>query len=223
MPKETFNRLKEDKKQEIRKAFLKEFSSNSYDDASITSVVKRLGISKGSIYQYFEDKQDLFEHLISESSRLKDSYLLVVFREDYADFWLYFKALYEKRVLFDLDYPVESNFLYNLNNHLKSTMGKINANAYFTDQRKWMEGLIQTEVDSGLFRTDVHVRSMAFLLFTVNRSIGDYLQTFYTINEEETVKKGDPMYSKHKGALLLKALDEYFLPLKGAFDKMKRP
>lgn len=221
MPRETFSRLKEEKKQIIRQAFLKEFSANSYDDASITSVVKRLRIAKGSIYQYFVDKQDLFEHLINESSRVKDGYLLIVFREDYINFWQYFRALYEKRVQFDLDHPVESNFLYNLNNHLKSVMGKINANAYFANQRKWMEGLIQTEVDNGFFRTDVQVRSMAFLLFTVNRSIGDYLQTFYTINEEETVKKGDPMYSKHKGALLLKALDEYFLPLKGAFDKEK--
>lgn len=221
MPKGTFARLKEEKKQLIRRAFLKEFSSNSYDDTSISLVVKKIGIAKGSIYQYFEDKQDLFEHLINEGSRIKDGYLLEVFREDYSDFWQYFRALYEKRVQFDLDYPVESNFLYNLNNHLKSVIGKINANAYFADQRKWMEGLIQTEVDNSLFRTDVQVRSMAFLLFTVNRSIGDYLQTFYTINEEETVKKGDPMYSKHKGGLLLKALDEYFLPLKGAFDKVK--
>lgn len=221
MPKETFTRLKEEKKQIIRDAFLKEFSTNAYHDASISNVVKQLGIAKGSIYQYFNDKQDLFEYLIRECSQLKDQYLLVVFREDHPNFWRYFRAVYVKRIQFDLEHPIASNFLYSLNIHLKSPVGAKGAKAYFAEQLKWMEGLIQTEVNNGLFRVDVKVRSLAFLLFTVNRSIGDYLQTFYNIDEEEKVKKGDPLYSKYKGRLLLRALDEYFLPLKGAFDRVK--
>lgn len=221
MPKETFLRLKEEKKKSIRDAFLKEFSTNAYHDASITNVVKQLKIAKGSIYQYFHDKQDLFEYLIKECSNLKDQYLLIVFRDDHPNFWRYFRALYIKRIQFDLEHPIASNFLYSLNIHLKSPVGSIGAKAYFSEQLRWMEGLIQTEVDNGFFRVDVKVQSLAFLLFTVNRSIGDYLQTFYDIDEKEKVQKGDPMYSKHKGRLLLRALDEYFLPLKGAFDRVK--
>ncbi len=55
MPKETFNKLSQDKKDRITQGFLKEFYNKPYEEASITAVVKELGIAKGSVYQYFEE------------------------------------------------------------------------------------------------------------------------------------------------------------------------
>ena len=59
MPKETFLNLPEEKRNRILDAAIQEFAANPYDVASISNIVRKVGIAKGSFYQYFEDKKDL--------------------------------------------------------------------------------------------------------------------------------------------------------------------
>lgn len=63
MPKPTFINLPADKRERLTAIALEEFADNDYTAASISRIVERAGIAKGSIYQYFEDKQDFFLHL----------------------------------------------------------------------------------------------------------------------------------------------------------------
>ena len=69
MPKETFLNLKEDKKQRILEAGLREVSMHGYDKASVTRIVKGAGIATGSFYQYFEDMDDLFIYIALEAGQ----------------------------------------------------------------------------------------------------------------------------------------------------------
>ncbi len=71
MPKATFLQLPDDKRTRIVQAALVEFSDHSYDVASISRLVSTLGIAKGSIYQYFGDKLELFTWLLEEAGRRK--------------------------------------------------------------------------------------------------------------------------------------------------------
>lgn len=64
MPKQTFFNLQPDKQKRIIDASKKEFIENNFYDASINMIIKDAGISRGSFYQYFEDKEDLFIYLI---------------------------------------------------------------------------------------------------------------------------------------------------------------
>ena len=41
MPKQTFFNLKEDKKEKIEKALIKEFSRNSFEKASISNIISK--------------------------------------------------------------------------------------------------------------------------------------------------------------------------------------
>ena len=59
MPTETFLKLSDEKKSVILNAAKKEFSRVPFRDASINRIVEEAGISRGSFYQYFEDKKDL--------------------------------------------------------------------------------------------------------------------------------------------------------------------
>ncbi len=65
MPKPTFFRLPEEKRERLTEAGWKEFSTVSFEDASINRIVRGAQIPRGSFYQYFEDKADLFFHLLS--------------------------------------------------------------------------------------------------------------------------------------------------------------
>lgn len=73
MPKPTFLQLPADKRDRFVDAALDEFSAQPYDRASVSAVVARLGIAKGSVYQYFEDKLDLFTWLLDEAGRRKQA------------------------------------------------------------------------------------------------------------------------------------------------------
>ena len=64
MPKQTFLNLPEEKRERILKRAVEEFAQKGYKQASITRMVEAAEIAKGSFYQYFEDKEDLFLHIV---------------------------------------------------------------------------------------------------------------------------------------------------------------
>jgi AcrR family transcriptional regulator len=68
MPKQTFLNLPEEKRKAFTEIALDEFANNDYNTASVSKIVKKAGIAKGSVYQYFEDKQDLFMYLLDGSN-----------------------------------------------------------------------------------------------------------------------------------------------------------
>jgi len=76
MPKKTFFNLDDDKREAIKQVAIDEFSSRTFNEASLSRIVARLGIAKGSMYQYFKNKLDLFAWLaFEEAGRLKMKYL----------------------------------------------------------------------------------------------------------------------------------------------------
>jgi len=64
MPKQTFLNLPHEKRETIINAAVDEFAEYGLENASTNRIVANSGISKGSFYQYFEDKQDVFDYLL---------------------------------------------------------------------------------------------------------------------------------------------------------------
>lgn len=64
MPKQTFLNLSAKKRQKIIDCAVDEFAEHGYRGASISRIVAAAGIAKGSFYQYFEDKEDLYGHVV---------------------------------------------------------------------------------------------------------------------------------------------------------------
>ncbi|MEZ4519866.1 MAG: TetR/AcrR family transcriptional regulator [Chloroflexota bacterium] len=75
MPTETFFNLPEEKRRLILDLAIDEFADNDYQNASISRLVARAGIAKGSFYQYFADKQDLYLYLLQLLVEEKTSFL----------------------------------------------------------------------------------------------------------------------------------------------------
>lgn len=79
MPKQTFINLPNDKKEILIHAAMKEFSRAPLFEASIANIVKEAGIPRGSFYQYFEDKEDLYYFLLNEySQRLRKRFISIL-------------------------------------------------------------------------------------------------------------------------------------------------
>jgi AcrR family transcriptional regulator len=69
VPKQTFLNLSAEKRQAFVEIALEEFANHDYHTASVSKIVARAGIAKGSVYQYFEDKQDLFLYLLEVANQ----------------------------------------------------------------------------------------------------------------------------------------------------------
>lgn len=66
MPTSTFFRLPEEKRQRLLDAAWAEFIRVRYVDVSINRIIQDAQIPRGSFYQYFADKEDLFYYLLGD-------------------------------------------------------------------------------------------------------------------------------------------------------------
>ena len=82
MPTETFFNLPEEKRQRIERLAIEEFAQHDYHQASISRLVKRADIAKGSFYQYFDDKEELFRYLLGLAAQEKAKFLENALAED---------------------------------------------------------------------------------------------------------------------------------------------
>ena len=75
MPTQTFWNLPAEKRERLIDIAVEEFANNDYDNASISRIVARAEIAKGSIYQYFDDKKELFLFLLNLSNQKRLEYV----------------------------------------------------------------------------------------------------------------------------------------------------
>ena len=66
MPTDTFYRLPESKREHVLNALRKEITRSTFEAFSINSVVRDCGISRGSFYQYFRSKEDIFLYFLAD-------------------------------------------------------------------------------------------------------------------------------------------------------------
>ncbi len=60
-----------EKKTELIEAALNEFTIKNYEDASLNTIIKKAGISKGTFYYHFADKEALYLFLLESSVNAK--------------------------------------------------------------------------------------------------------------------------------------------------------
>ena len=64
--KEQFENIRQERKQQILDAALEIFAKNGYYKASISQIAKEANISKGLLYNYFQNKEELLTEVMSD-------------------------------------------------------------------------------------------------------------------------------------------------------------
>lgn len=67
MPTDLFFELGDEKRQTIINAAVTEFADFGYKNSSTNRIVKHAGISKGSLFKYFPNKEDLYFYLTDQA------------------------------------------------------------------------------------------------------------------------------------------------------------
>lgn len=175
MPKQTFFNLDEDKKNKIIQASLKEFSQKTYIAASVNNIVEISGISKGSLYQYFQDKKDLYLYLIEVASQAKLKFLQE--REQsvvFDDFFIGFATLMLQGSEFDLNNPMHSKLLASAFNGplVDESLAKMKEMS-----RDYMIHLIDNAKRGGQVRDDVDTDLIVFFINSLTTEFAKYVAT----------------------------------------------
>jgi hypothetical protein len=179
LPKETFYNLPDHKRRNIEKTAIKEFAEYGYDKASVTRIVENCSIAKGSFYQYFEDKKDLYFYLIARVGEKKAEALApVIERSREYDFFGLIRELFAEGLKFAASNPeitMMGDWLFKNREHpiykeLVGT-GKQNARNIYTE-------LLKTAVRKKEVRADMDIDFISHTLSTLSiSSIEYYFQT----------------------------------------------
>ena len=158
MPSQTFMNLKKDKKQRLMDAILKEVAHTPYEHINIQNIIKEALIPRGSFYQYFTDKKDMYTYLFTYIKTIKMAYFEHVFISNYESFFERMEALYLSGLRFKKDYPVlvqagaymMASEIYRSSEMVLEGQNAMSALYAFWIKEDQKKGLIKEEVDSEL-------------------------------------------------------------------------
>jgi AcrR family transcriptional regulator len=157
MSRPRFEKLDAERQKRLFESAAEEFAAHGFDGASLNRILEKSGMSKSSLYYYFDDKADLFTTLIERS-------LGVFFREiggldaealTAETFWTTFEELYRRAVVIigKHDWLVQfGGMFYRLRSDPRrgSATGRI-----FQAARNWVAIIIERGQALGVVRTDL--------------------------------------------------------------------
>ncbi len=185
MPTSTFYNLEEEKRKQIFEACVEEFAEHTFSEASINQIIKSAGISRGSFYQYFADKEDCYMYLLGEIAKEKMALFKDIVEKDPQDTvfdeyenmldqairWIDVKPqYYQIGIRMDMD---DSEFIQRL---LKGNQAGLD---YFAS-------LIRRDQQRGIIRKDIDPAVLTDMLFSINRSA---LMSFFYNRDFQGMKK----------------------------------
>ncbi|MCJ0573962.1 TetR/AcrR family transcriptional regulator [Enterococcus cecorum] len=106
MPTETFLHLPDEKRKRITDAAIQEFSRVPLEEASIANIVKNAEIPRGSFYQYFENKEDVYFYCFQTVQSIGFDFLKEMLIAQKGDLFSAYREFFKQAIphLFDSKY-----------------------------------------------------------------------------------------------------------------------
>lgn len=174
MPTVTFANLPDAKRRAFIAAALEEFSAREFELASVSRIVAKLGMAKGSVYQYFADKQDLYRYLVEHAQSVLMGSLA---RDDPApggDFFTTLRHLMEQTVVAARLHPREAALLERAYRSPESLTDEFHARTVGM-RRTYLGDLVERAQHSGELRSDADASLITLLVETLVSQIGPWL------------------------------------------------
>ena len=187
MPTKRFENLDPERSMQILDTAQQEFARNGYEGASLNEIVRKAGISKGSLYYYFEDKTDLFITVIGHLFEEAVVEIGGMYIEEYSDdFWEDYANLCESNVHFTLKNPDVIRLGKELM-HLSITGNASEAvHALFSKGLKLFEKILRRGQEIGAVRTDIPLDLLTMLLFHLGQGFDEWMfNRWESISEQE--------------------------------------
>ncbi|OQY09531.1 MAG: hypothetical protein B6I29_03190 [Marinitoga sp. 4572_148] len=177
MPTKTFFNLPEEKRNRIINAALEEFSENLFSKVSVNKIVKKSKISKGSFYQYFKNKKDLYKYILDKMFKLKMEYLSKVIKDKNTDdFFELYEAMIEAGLKLTVDYPLYGKIGQNLMLEDEKFLAEIMEN-YSAQGENLIFPLLKKAQENGEIYENIDLKLVSFLISKSSILLLDYIKT----------------------------------------------
>ncbi len=187
MPKQSFFNLSAEKRENLIEIAIQEFADNDYQNASISRIVTQAGIAKGSFYQYFENKEDLYRYLLDLGTQQKAQFLNSEPPDPEMNIFTYLRWLIQAGVHFEFSNPKLSQIGYRAvkNGSLPDEymeQAVANTKTFFT--QLVTQGKAGGDIDSTI---DADVAS--FIFSAIFTELGGYMMD--RLGSDDTLLNGD--------------------------------
>jgi AcrR family transcriptional regulator len=187
MPTKTFLNLDKEKKARIVDSALKEFSDRAYEHVNISDIIKKAKIPRGSFYQYFNDKEDLYFYLIEIIRNEKMSFLQDTLTNiEGIRFVELIKKLYEEGVKFALRFPLYVKIMDHLLKSKNEIYDKLMSDNLLIAEKIYAD-LIDKDKERGYIRKDIDSATFAKIVVQLTTNIA--VEELDMSNDEESYKK----------------------------------
>jgi TetR/AcrR family transcriptional regulator len=194
MYKQTFKNLTKERQEEILLTAFEEFALNGYKSASLSVIIKKLELAKGSFYRYFSSKKDLFKYLIEEGIKRRLKTLDDLIKNESNDFFDLIKQNFINKINFDIENPVIGAFLYQIMHEKEnSEVADIIKNIYQDIILKTKQILLLDKFKNQIASEDVEL--IAFHVFQMQLWLYDYVAYKYNIDFQENIRNHKPVFN----------------------------
>ena len=175
MPKDTFYNLPADKRDLICQVAIAEFAEYEYELASINRIVTKSGISKGSFYQYFENKKELYLYLLQLIAEEKVNYISPIMgNPNEHDIFTLLREMYISGIKFAGDHPDYAEINNKLLRNKEAPIYKEVVAANMPAANDFIETLLEGAIDMGEVRAEIDVKMFAFMITSMSTLVVEY-------------------------------------------------
>ena len=162
MPLARYESIDETLKARILDVSKQEFATHGYENASYNKIIQKIGISKGSMYYYFENKEDLFitcflDAIAHATGSFGFDYASFSFEDDEQAYWNSIKKISSKQWNDVLQHPLLMSLMRQLvslgTDH--PIFRKLNAECEGLSEYGDLMSILEHGVQIGAIRDDV--------------------------------------------------------------------
>lgn len=177
MPKYTFFNLTLEKQEKVMRAAISEFLEHGFEKGNVADIAKNAEVAKGSIYQYFENKRELFLYAVRWSIELfankygkyinlesRDTDIFDFFYKNAKEIWIQMRD--EREVVIF----IQDVFLGKYNSLTDESM------AYMIKvSDEYLLNLIKNGKNNGSIRKDIDDKILSLFITGVSFKIKEYM------------------------------------------------
>jgi len=194
MPLKTFMNLDEKRQKEIIDTCLKEFALRPYNEVSLSKVIQKLSLAKGSFYRYFPSKRALYEYLIGYAKKLNIGLFEKTLKNPGDDILEAWSRFYAEAAKLDNEYPVFGGFGYKVSQERDNVVLGDVALKSKKQGLKILRRLFKEQQKKGNIRKDLDVDQMVYTLLQVQEGVMDYLGLKYKVDYKKNIARGKPLF-----------------------------
>lgn len=162
----SFLKLKEEKKELIIHAAMNEFIRNGFENASTNEIVKNANISKGSLFNYFKSKKDLYIYLFDYGIEVIETFYQMIDLQE-TDVFKRIENIGVQKMYIQKKYPLVFDFLASTNKEDSPEVKDFIKDKRESVYKRGLEIMYQN-IDYSKFRDDIDIeKAMEILNWTM--------------------------------------------------------